>query len=84
MLTERLKQLCRKMTFSQVKNILRTIKDIAFTVYFQTIRSAENSSDNAETERELDILKQARVKIEELLKNSPKKRKRKFSGVLGA
>ena len=59
----------QKDDISQVKNILRTIKDTLFG-FISKHRSADNSSDNAETERELDILKQERVKIEELLKQS--------------
>ena len=59
----------RNDDISQVKNILRSIKDTLFG-FISKHRSADNSSDNAETERELDILKQERVKIEELLKQS--------------
>lgn len=64
-----------KNDISQVKNILRTIKDALFG-FISKHRSANSSSDNAETERELDILKQERVKIEGLLKQSEEAEKK--------
>lgn len=64
-----------KDDISQVKNILRTIKDTLFG-FISKHRSANSSSDNAETEKELDVLKQERVKLEDLLKQSEESEKK--------
>ena len=64
-----------KDDISQVKTILRTIKD-ALLGFISKHRSVDNSGDNAETERELEILKQERVKIEGLLKQSEETEKK--------
>jgi len=54
---------------SQLKNILRTIKNTLLN-FVSKHKSADNSSDSMETEKELRILKEERVKIEELLKQA--------------
>ncbi|KKR45758.1 MAG: Chromosome partition protein smc [Parcubacteria group bacterium GW2011_GWC1_40_13] len=59
----------------QVKNILRSIKDV-LSGFISKHKSADNSSDSMETEKELRILKEERVKIDELLKRAEEEEKK--------
>ena len=59
----------QKDDVSQIKDILKLIKDALFG-FISKHKSADNSSDSMETEKELRILKEERVKIEELLKQA--------------
>lgn len=64
-----------KEDMSQVKNILKTIKNTLFN-FISKHRSADNSENNTETEGELEVLKQERAKIESLLKQSEEAEKK--------
>ncbi|MBM2818117.1 MAG: Chromosome partition protein smc, partial [Parcubacteria group bacterium] len=59
----------QKDDISQLKNILRSIKD-ALLSFVSKHKNADNSTESAETEKELELLKQERVKIEELLRQA--------------
>src|SRR3989344_907247 len=64
-----------KEDISQLKNILKSIKE-ALLNFISKHKSADNSSDSMETEKELRILKEERVKIEELLKQAEEAEKK--------
>lgn len=60
---------------SQVKNILRSIKETLFS-FISRHKSADNSRNDIETEKELNMLKEERVKMEGLLKQSEEAEKK--------
>ena len=64
-----------KDDISQLKNILKSIKE-ALLNFISKHKSADNSSDSMETEKELRILKEERVKIEQLLKQAEEEEKK--------
>lgn len=65
----------RNDDISQVKNILKSIKDTLFG-FISRHKNADNQSNNAETEKESELLKVERLKIEELLKQSEEAEKK--------
>ncbi len=64
-----------KDDISQLKNILRSIKDALFS-FVSKHKSTDNSGDSEEVERELHILKEERVKIDELLEQAEEAEKK--------
>lgn len=60
---------------SQLKNILRSIKD-ALLNFVSKHKSADNFNDNTEMGRELQILREERAKIEEMLKRAGEEEKK--------
>lgn len=70
-----IKSALEKDDISQVKNILRLIKEALFG-FISKHKSADNSSESAETEKELQILKGEKVKIEGLLKQAEEAEKK--------
>lgn len=59
----------------QLKSILKSIKDVLLG-FISKHKIADNSNGNAETEKELHILKEDRIKIEELLKRAEEEEKK--------
>lgn len=65
----------QKNDILQIKDALRVIKRALFG-FISKHRSSDNSGDNSETERELEVLKQERVKIESLLNQAEEAEKK--------